>query len=294
MKPRSILRIALAILLLFPASITAFAQAMKGEIMSVEAAASSLIVTAKNGSAPRTYIVKLGAEVTLNGEHAKLADLAAGMAVQVTSSEPGFANRLVATGAVAAAGAGNDLKSKLIGTTWVWFENDKMYEHMTFAEGGVAWWSRRQDGDFKWNVMPDGKRVEGLKVSDGHKFIMTFDATLTKGRISEGHPPGRETHLVVPRKPAVLTPVEQALVGTKWVWREDASKLETITFTEPGKAKPTMEGIGGFLWEPTRDGKGITGVDLQTRYRFSATFDATFTKGKILSMHGAQETHKIK
>ena len=290
----SILRIALAVLLLFPASITAIAESMKGEIVSVEAAANSLVVSAKNGSAPRTYILKLGAEVTLNGARAKLADLATGMAVQVTSAEPAFASRLAATGGVAAAGAGGDLKSKLMGTKWVWYEDNKKYEHMVFAENGVAWWSRRQDGDFKWEVTPDGKRVEGLHVSSGNKFKMTFDATLTKGRIFEGSSQGRETHLVVPRNPAPLTPVEEKLVGTTWVWREDASKQETITFTEPGKAKHSREGLGGFIWEPTRDGKGITGVDLQTRYRFSATFDATFTKGKILSMHGAQETHRIK
>ena len=121
----SIPRIALAVLLLFSNSIAAFAQSMKGEIMSVEAAANSLVVSAKNGSAPRTYILKVGAEVTLNGARAKLADLATGMAVQVTSAEPGFANRLVATGVVAAAGAGGDLKSKLIGTKWVWRSEER-------------------------------------------------------------------------------------------------------------------------------------------------------------------------
>ena len=289
----SIPRIALAVLLLFSNSIAAFAQSMKGEIMSVEAAANSLVVSAKNGSAPRTYILKVGAEVTLNGARAKLADLATGMAVQVTSAEPGFANRLVATGVVAAAGAGGDLKSKLIGTKWVWYQDDKKYEQIVFAEGGTAWWSRKHDGDFKWEVTPDGKRVEGLHVRFGSKFKMTFDATLTKGRIFEGSGAGRDTHIVLPRTPAPLTPVEQALVGTTWVWKENANKQETIEFTEPGKAKHNKDG-GGFLWEPTRDGKGITGVDLQTRYRFSATFDATFTKGKILAMHGAQETHKLK
>lgn len=290
----SIQRVALVLALFFTASFTALAQSMKGEIASVDAAANSLIVSAKNGSAPRTYLLKLTTEITLNGARAKLSDLTQGMAVQVTSADTGFANRIVATGAVAAAGGGGDLKTKLIGTKWVWFENDKMYEEIEFAEGGMAWWSRRNDGDFKWEVAPDGKRVEGIHVKSGNKFKMTFDATLGKGRIFQGNGPARDTHVVVRRKPEKLTPLEQALIGTTWVWFENENKQETITFTSAAKAKHSKEGVGDFLWEPTPDGKGITGVDLQTRYRFSAKFDATFTTGKITTVSGTQETHKIK
>lgn len=286
-------RLALAALLFFAAAPPAFAQSMKGEIASVDAVANSLVVATKKGAAPQTYILKFGAEVTLNGNRAKLADLT-GMMVQVTSAEKGFANRLAAVGVAAAEGGGVELRTKLIGTKWIWYETDTHYELIKFEKDGFASWSRKHDGDFKWEVTPDGKRVEGLHVQSGHKFKMTFDATLSKGRIFEGGEPGRDSIQIKPRPAGPLTPVEQKLIGTTWQWFENANIQETITFSEPGKAKWSKPDTGDFVWEPTADGKGITGANLQTRFKFKATFDATFTKGKITSFGATRDTHKIR
>ena len=176
----------------------AHAQSMSGDITAVDATAATVTVSSAGGT-PRTYRTRPSVEVLVNGTKGKLADLAEGMTIKVTSAEPGFATRIEAAGTTAGgtSGAATDsLEKRLIGQTWLWYESDKSVETMHFQPGGIAHWSIQHRGPFKWQVTPDGKRIEGTAPPNGKKFKMTFDATLTKGKIYEGDKRPRDTKLI--------------------------------------------------------------------------------------------------
>ena len=188
------------IFLSFLLGCVAFAQAqsMSGDITAVNVTAATVTVSAAGGT-PRVYRTRPSVEVLVNGAKGKLADLAEGMTIKVTSAEPGVATRIEAAGSTAAGttGAATDsLEKRLIGQTWLWYESDKRKETLEFQPGGIAYWSIRHRGPFKWQVTPDGKRIEGTAPPNGKKFKMTFDATLTKGKIYEGDDRPRDTKLV--------------------------------------------------------------------------------------------------
>lgn len=74
----------------------ASAESGDSEIAQIDAKADTF--TAKQNGQMRTYRVRPGVEVTINGIKATFAELEAGMKVKVTSAEPGLATRLAATG----------------------------------------------------------------------------------------------------------------------------------------------------------------------------------------------------
>ena len=189
---------AISLVFLLVSGFWANAQSMSGDITAVDAKAATVTVSSAGGT-PRVYRTRPSVEVFINSAKSKLADLTEGMTIKVTSAEPGFATRIDAAGTAAdgATGAATEsLEKRLIGQTWLWYESGKSVETMEFQPGGIAHWSIRHRGPFKWQVTPDGKRIEGTAPPNGKKFKMTFDATLTKGKIYEGEGRPRETKLM--------------------------------------------------------------------------------------------------
>jgi hypothetical protein len=72
------------------------AQSGEYEVIQVDPAGSSF--TAEANKQLRTFRVRPGIEVTINGVKATFAQLEVGMKVNVTSAEPGLATKLVANG----------------------------------------------------------------------------------------------------------------------------------------------------------------------------------------------------
>jgi hypothetical protein len=88
----------------------------------------------------------------------------------------------------------NDLEHRLVGTTWVWEESKTSMRTLKFAIGGEAF---RSDFErrYTWKVTADKKAIEGVTI-EGRKFRMTFDATLTRGKIFEAGLRARDTKIV--------------------------------------------------------------------------------------------------
>ncbi len=223
----------LPFLTFFMSALAAFAQSAAGDVTAVDAAAGTVTVNQPVGGS-RFYRTRPSVEVLINGTKSKLADLAEGMTVKVTSGEPGLATRIEASGTPKAAAPGapaaaGDLEHRLIGTKWVWWENKNEIQTISFIPNGKAWWSIKQRGDFTWSVVPGENRIEGTAPPRGEKFKMTFDAGLTKGKIYEGgNGRPRDTHLVA--APQTKNEIESLSVSTapeifansRWEWQNKA------------------------------------------------------------------------
>jgi hypothetical protein len=75
-------------------------QAHKNEITKIDALGGTVMISNERGET-KIYRVGAGTQILINGQHATIKDLALGMVVQVNTSEPGVAGRIVvdATGA---------------------------------------------------------------------------------------------------------------------------------------------------------------------------------------------------
>jgi hypothetical protein len=82
-------------LILLPAFVRA--EDFEGEIRSLDVKGSSITLFSKSGT--KTYRVRLGAEIIINGDPGKLEDLNTGMKAKATTGEPGVATKIVAYGA---------------------------------------------------------------------------------------------------------------------------------------------------------------------------------------------------
>jgi hypothetical protein len=184
--------------LLLSASIQAIAQSTTGNLTALDAKAGTLTVS--TGGAPgRLYRTRASVEVFINGAKSKFEELAEGMTVKVSSGEPGLAARIDASGTPksgASAGGAQSLEQRLVGTKWLWWEGDKEIQTIEFKAGGRASWSIKGRGEFSWKVTPGENRIEGVAPPRGKKFKMTFNDTLTKGKIYVGEDRPRDTHVI--------------------------------------------------------------------------------------------------
>jgi hypothetical protein len=188
----------LPFLLLLAASIQAIAQSMTGDITALDAKAGTLTVST-GGAVGRLYRTRVSVEVFINGAKSKFEELTEGMTVKITSKEPGLAERIEAGGrpkSGVSAGGTQNLEQRLIGTKWIWWEGENEIQTIEFKAAGRASWSIKGRGEFTWKVAPGENRIEGVAPPRGRKFKMTFNDTLTKGKIYVGEDRSRDTHVI--------------------------------------------------------------------------------------------------
>lgn len=88
---------------MFAARPTTPTPAHRFEISKVDAAGSAITVTNEHGEA-KTYRLTNFTQILINNQRGTIKDLTAGMSVQVSSGEPGVADRVVAANGVMGAG----------------------------------------------------------------------------------------------------------------------------------------------------------------------------------------------
>jgi hypothetical protein len=192
------MKAALALFALFVMTFSVAGQSTTSDITAVDAKGGTITVSSAGGTG-RLYRTRLSVEVYINGAKAKLDDLAEGMTVKVTSGEPGLATRIDASGTPksgTAAPGTQSLEQRLVGTKWLWWEGNNEIQTIEFKQGGKASWSIKQRGEFTWKVVPGENRIEGVAPPRGKKFKITFNDTVTKGKIYVGDDRPRDTHVM--------------------------------------------------------------------------------------------------
>jgi hypothetical protein len=88
----------------------------------------------------------------------------------------------------------DELKGKLIGTTWVWYGDEKI----TFMGDGHARWNRNGSEVFTWKITSASPlKVEGTTWNGTH-YAITFEDGMTSGEIFEQGMPERMTMVTRP------------------------------------------------------------------------------------------------
>lgn len=169
----------LSLVIIAIGSLTALAEVAAGSIVSVDAKAQSITVSA--GADVLTYHVGLTSDITINGVKAQFSGLAAGMGVRVTTNGPGVAGKIVATNvgdAIGGQGAGAvataKLQALLVETKWDW-HSAKDKSNGVFITFGKeeAFFSDNPTNKYKWKAV-DGKTIE----YGDHRF--SFNPAMTE------------------------------------------------------------------------------------------------------------------